>query len=148
MHARAFYRKLSNLLPVGKGLVIEESGSDGGIAQASDSDRTAKFRTEKASSGSVPLKCVIHWPLIMWQRRNVTDWSIVKPSNDRVSMVKYIVSNVDLSFFLACSNVMYKWNLGPNDFSYFCQSGCIRAQNSPAPARVCAASVHGNMISY
>lgn len=33
---------------MGKGLVKEESGSDRGTAQASDSDRTAKFRTENS----------------------------------------------------------------------------------------------------
>lgn len=65
MYVKAFYRKLQNLLPVGKGLVKEESGSDRGIAQASDSDRTAKFRTEKATSGALPLKCVIHWAYTM-----------------------------------------------------------------------------------
>lgn len=29
-------------------------------------------------------------------------------------------------------NVMYKWDSGPNEFSPFCQSGCISAQNPPA----------------
>ena len=37
-------RELSNLLPVGKDLVKEDSGSDSGVAHASDSDRTTKFR--------------------------------------------------------------------------------------------------------
>lgn len=33
-----------NLLPVGKDLVKEDSGSDSGAPHASDSDRTTKFR--------------------------------------------------------------------------------------------------------
>lgn len=37
-------RELYNLLPVGKALVKEDSGSDRGVAHASDSDRTTKFR--------------------------------------------------------------------------------------------------------
>lgn len=55
-------------------------------------------------------------------------------------MVKYKVSN-DIRSFLTCLNVMYKWNLGPNHFSYFCQSSCTRAQNSPA---ACAAKSWGD----
>ena len=37
-------RALYNLLPVGKALVKEDSGSERGIPQTSDSERTTKFR--------------------------------------------------------------------------------------------------------
>lgn len=55
MDAEILCRTPKNLLPVGKGLVKEELDSDRGIAQASDSDRTAKFRVEKATSGALPV---------------------------------------------------------------------------------------------
>lgn len=44
-------RGFVNLLPVGKGLVKEDSGPDRGAAHASDSDRAAKFTRGMGNGG-------------------------------------------------------------------------------------------------